>query len=128
MMKEQGYLEKLDKGVVNNISNIDAAYLDKEFDRGNEYSVPYMAGAAVLCVNKSMVKDKITSYKQIFDPKFKNRGGAERFPRCNRHHLQSLGFSLNPVKDEELARLMKQMKILRETSRFRQRLSQDVLA
>jgi spermidine/putrescine-binding protein len=114
MMIEQGLLSKLDKSIVTNIGNIDKAYLDKEFDPGNQYSVPYMSGAAVLCVNKKLVKEKITSYKQIFDPKYKNSlVMLKDFRAVIGITAKSLGYSLNTTKTEELAKVAEALKALK---------------
>jgi spermidine/putrescine-binding protein len=114
MMIEQGLLSKLDKSIVTNIGNIDKAYLDKEFDPGNQYSVPYMSGAAVLCVNKKLVKEKITSYKQIFDPKYKNSLVMLKVVRAVIGiTAKSLGYSLNTTKPEELAKVAEALKALK---------------
>lgn len=114
LMIEQGLLAKLDKGIVKDVANIDKAYLDKEFDPGNQYSVPYMAGAAVLCVNKKLVKEKITSYKQIFDPKYKNSLVVLKdFRAVIGLTAKSLGYSLNTTKPEELAKVAEQLKLLK---------------
>lgn len=58
MMKE-GMLEKLDKSKIENIKNIDDAYMAKirEFDPENEYGVPYALGLTIIAVNKEHVKD-----------------------------------------------------------------------
>jgi spermidine/putrescine-binding protein len=114
MMKEQGYLDKIDKSVVENIANIDQAYLNKEFDPGNEYSVPYMSGAAVLCVNKALVKEPITSYKQVFEPKYKNSLVVlNDFRAVIGITAKSLGYSLSTTKDDELAKVGDQLKLLK---------------
>lgn len=67
MMKKQNLLETIDKSKIPNVSNIDTAYLGQYYDEKNEYSVPYMGGCATLCVNTDKVKEKITSWSQLFD-------------------------------------------------------------
>jgi spermidine/putrescine transport system substrate-binding protein/spermidine/putrescine transport system permease protein len=65
-------LEKLDLSDIDNIKNIDPQYLKMYFDPGNEYSVPYMISNAILCYNKQKIPEGITSFNDIFDPKYKN--------------------------------------------------------
>jgi spermidine/putrescine-binding protein len=114
MMIAQGYLEEFDKSIVTNIGNIDPAYLNKEFDPGNKYSVPYMSGVAVLCVNKDLVKEKITSYKQIFDPKYENSLVVlDDLRAVIGITSKSLGYSLNPTKDSELSKVEAALNLLK---------------
>ena len=63
----QGKLTELDKTKLQNLENIDAAYLDQSYDPGNKYSVPYEGGVACLAVNKSKIDKEITSYADLFD-------------------------------------------------------------
>lgn len=114
MMIKQGYLAEFDKNIVTNIGNIDPVFLNKEFDPGNKYSVPYMSGVAVLCVNKDLVKEKITSYKQVFDPKYKNSLVVlDDFRAVIGMTSKSLGYSLNPTNDAELAKIGDALKSLK---------------
>lgn len=70
MMVDQDLLEELDTDKLTNLGNIDESYLGQYFDPDNNYSVPYMAGACTLAVNTDKVTDPITSYADIFDPKY----------------------------------------------------------
>jgi len=106
MMIDQGLLQKIDKPNMTNLSNIDPAYLDQYFDKGNEYSVPYLGGVAALCVNKAKVKDNITSFKQLLDPKYKNSIVAlNDFRAVIGATAKSQGFSLSTTKADELAKV-----------------------
>jgi spermidine/putrescine transport system permease protein len=106
MMIDQGLLEKLDKSKLTNLSNIDPAFLDQYFDKGNEYSVPYLGGVAAICVNKAKVTDNITSFKQLLDPKYKNSVVAlDDFRAVIGATAKSQGFSLSTTKEDELAKV-----------------------
>jgi len=63
MMKED-MLAKLDKSQLENVKNIDDAYMAKlrEFDPENDYGVPYMRGITCIAVNKKFVKDYPRDY------------------------------------------------------------------
>ena len=61
-MVTQGLLEKLDMTQIENIKNIDSAYLKQSFDPDNSYSVPYRGGVCELVVNTTMVTEEISSY------------------------------------------------------------------
>ena len=67
IMINEGMLEKLDKRKLPNIKYLDKQILSRiTFDRGNQYSVPYMAGTAGIAVNRKYVKDYDHS-STIFD-------------------------------------------------------------
>ena len=106
MMIDQGLLQKIDQSKMTNLSNIDPAYLDQYFDKGNQYSVPYLGGVAALCVNKAKVTDNITSFKQVLDPKYKESIVAlDDFRAVIGAVAKSQGFSLSTTKDDELAKV-----------------------
>ena len=110
MMADQGLLQKLDKSKLTNLSNIDTAYMDKDFDKGNNYSVPYLGGVAALCINKSEVKEKITSFKQVLDPKYSDSVVAlDDFRAVIGMTSKSLGYSLSTTDDGQLAKVKEQL-------------------
>jgi spermidine/putrescine transport system permease protein len=110
MMIDQNLLQKLEKSKITNSANIDGAYLDQYFDRGNQYSMPYLGGVAALCVNRSKVKENITSYQQIMEPQYKNSIVAlNDFRAVIGMTAKSLGYSLNTTKASELANVKTQL-------------------
>jgi hypothetical protein len=72
LMIAQNLLAKLDPAAIPNLKNIGNQYLNQQYDPGNQYSVPYMGGVATLCINTDKVKEDITSFAQVFDPKYAN--------------------------------------------------------
>ncbi|MFS0645462.1 extracellular solute-binding protein [Siminovitchia sp. 179-K 8D1 HS] len=42
IMRDEGLLEPINLDNITNLSNIDDQFLDKSFDPGNKYSVPYI--------------------------------------------------------------------------------------
>jgi spermidine/putrescine transport system substrate-binding protein len=56
IMIKEGMLAPIDKTKIPNFKNIDPAVLARcDFDKGNQYSVPYYMGAAGVAVNKTKV-------------------------------------------------------------------------
>lgn len=114
MMTDQNLLQKIDKAQMTNLSNIDSSFLDQYFDKGNEYSVPYLGGVAAVCVNKAKVKDSITSFRQLLDPKYKSSIVAlDDFRAVIGAAAKSQGFSLSTTKDGELAKVKTAMEQLK---------------
>ncbi len=66
-------LEPLDMSKIPNFKNIGSEFKGFPFDPENKYSVPYMTGSVGIVVNTEKVKDDIKGYKDVFQPKFKNR-------------------------------------------------------
>ena len=65
-----GYLEKLDveRDIPNFGANADPVYLERSYDPGNEYSVPYQSGITGIAYNPELVDEEITSMAQLLDP------------------------------------------------------------
>lgn len=71
-MIELGYLEPIDveRDVPNFAANADPVYLERSYDPGNQYSVPYQSGITGIGYNPALVEEEITSLSQLFDPAF----------------------------------------------------------
>jgi spermidine/putrescine transport system substrate-binding protein len=104
IMIQENMVEKLDKSLIPNFQHIDPMVLAKiQFDKGNEYSVPYLMGTAGIAVNKKMVTSYEHSWNVFDQVALKGRmtmlddmrevlGGA----------LKSLGYSVNTVDPKQL--------------------------
>lgn len=73
IMRKSGDLEKIDKTKISNFGNVDPRYTRMYFDPENDYSVPYMISNAILCYNREKIPQGITSFDEIFDPRYKNQ-------------------------------------------------------
>ena len=71
-MARLGYLEPIDveRDVQNFVENADPAYLERTYDPGNQYSVPWQSGITGIGYNPELVDEEITSLSQLFDPEF----------------------------------------------------------
>lgn len=68
IMVKQELLEDIEIDKLENIENIGDNFMDKEFDPENKYTVPYMAGSALIAVNTSMIDKEINHYEDLWDP------------------------------------------------------------
>lgn len=69
----QGALRPLDKSLLPNLKNINPAYLDAEFDKGNKYSVPYAYTLTLLGFNAEKIKElglPTDTWAVIFEPEY----------------------------------------------------------
>jgi spermidine/putrescine-binding protein len=72
LMIRQGMLQKLDKSKLP-MSSYDPNYLDLEFDPGNEYTVPYMAGNDAIVYNADAIANPPKSYADLWNPDYAGR-------------------------------------------------------
>ncbi|WKE67313.1 extracellular solute-binding protein [Gallaecimonas kandeliae] len=74
LMQKDGLIQKLDKSKLANFKNLDPALLNKAYDPGNQYSVPYFWGSTAIGVNTDDIDPKaITSWKDLFKPEYKGK-------------------------------------------------------
>jgi spermidine/putrescine-binding protein len=72
LMIRQGLLQKLDQAKLP-MANYDPNYLDLEFDPGNVYTVPYMAGNDAIIYNADAVANPPASYADLWRPEYAGR-------------------------------------------------------
>jgi spermidine/putrescine-binding protein len=72
LMIRQGLLQKLDQSKLP-MANYDPNYLDLEFDPGNVYTVPYMAGNDAIIYNADAVANPPASYADLWRPEYAGR-------------------------------------------------------
>lgn len=103
-MSRQGMLQKLDKTKLPNFKHMNPALLNKDFDRNNEYSMPYFWGTTGIVLNtQHHPKGSVTKWSQLWDKKYKGQllmldDTREIFSMA----LLSLGFSANSQKPDEI--------------------------
>lgn len=73
-MSREGMLQPLDHSLIPNIGELDSAVLDKEFDPGNVYSVPYMWGSTGIAVNTDIIDAAlVTSWRDLWSSEYKGQ-------------------------------------------------------
>jgi spermidine/putrescine-binding protein len=73
LMIRQGLLQPLDKEQLHVFDYLDPDYLDLPFDPGNEYTIPYQAGADAIVVNTDAVETLPTSWADLWNPEYAGR-------------------------------------------------------
>ncbi len=120
-MSHLGMLQSLDHARLPNLVHMNKALLNKDYDRNNTYSVPYMWGSTAIGVNARHVNAaSITSWNDLWNPSFKGRvflmdDVREVFGMA----LRSLGYSGNDTDPEhirlayeKLQKLMPNVKVI----------------
>lgn len=73
-MGREGLLHPLDHALLPNKKDLDPRLLDKPYDRGNVYSIPYMWGSTGIAYNSSVIPEgEVTSWKDLWNPKYKGK-------------------------------------------------------
>ncbi|MGN0415321.1 MAG: PotD/PotF family extracellular solute-binding protein [Agathobacter sp.] len=115
LMIAQGMLEKLDKDVLTNLSNIGEAYLDPSYDPGNEYTVPYQGGVAAIAVNTKKVSKDIQSYDDLFDPELKGQMVVlDDYRAVIGMTARSMGYSMNETDPKVLSEIEEKLLTLKD--------------
>lgn len=104
----QGALQPLDKSKLPNFKNLNPQYLNTEFDKGNQYSVPYAYTITMLGYNEQKMKElgiKVDSWAAIFDPAIlkKMKGKVTVLDSANElmaAALKYLGYSINDTDEK----------------------------
>ncbi len=69
---KQNLLQPLDKSKIPNLKNMNPAFMNTQFDKGNVYSIPYAFTTTLIGYNDKKIKElgiDPTSWSIIFDPK-----------------------------------------------------------
>ena len=72
LMIKKDMLMPIDKYKITNYSNINSLFLKQQFDRNNEYSLPFLAATTVIAVNRDKVHGQIEGYNDLLSDEFNN--------------------------------------------------------
>jgi spermidine/putrescine transport system substrate-binding protein len=102
-MRKEGLLTRLDKSKLTNLKNIDPTLMNKTYDPGNEYSVPYLWGSTGLSYNADKVKGRVDSWSELWKPRYAGKvlltdDVREVFQMA----LVQLGYSGNSTSEKEI--------------------------
>jgi len=99
-------LHPLDRPLIPNLKNIAPQFLNRPFDPGNKFSVPFMAGTVGIVVNTDLVKDGIRGFADVFQEKYNQKIVALDDPReIVTWGLLAQGVPINEATDENLAKV-----------------------
>jgi len=102
-MEAEGLLNKLNFENIPNYEKISPEFKGLDYDKNQEYSVPYMWGTMGILYNKKLVKEDVKSWKILWDEKYaKNVFMLDTERDTLGITLKMLGYSLNSGNEEEL--------------------------
>ncbi len=103
IMISRDLLEPLDKTKLKNISNLNSKYLNKKYDKGNTYTLPFLAATVVIAYDSKVIKEPITSYDHLLRDEYKNEIVLIEDQRIIiGMALLANGFDMNSTDEEEL--------------------------
>jgi spermidine/putrescine transport system substrate-binding protein len=104
LMREEGLLHEIDHGKLGNIGNLSADLMDKSYDPGNRYSIPYLWGSTGIGINaKEIDPATITGWADLWNPKWQGKLLLTDDVREVFHMaLKKNGFSTNTTDPEEI--------------------------
>ena len=73
VLSAQRLLRPLDHALLPHLGNIDAAFLDRPYDPGNRYAVPYFWGTTGIAYSRRRVPEGVDSWAFLWDPRFRGR-------------------------------------------------------
>lgn len=68
-----GLIQELDHSKLPSLGNVPESFRQAEYDPGNKWSVPVMWGTTAMAYNSKYIKEDLTSWKALADPKYKGR-------------------------------------------------------
>ncbi len=96
-------LAKIDKSNIPNLKNIDTDFLDKYYDPGNVYSIPYLWGTTGIAYNTSAVSYEVTSWDALWDLNYSgNISMLNNKEEIIAAACKKLGYSINTENSYEL--------------------------
>jgi spermidine/putrescine transport system substrate-binding protein/spermidine/putrescine transport system permease protein len=72
ILMKQRLLRPLDHSALPHLQNLDPRFVDRPYDRGNQYSVPYLWGTAGIGYRKSKV-GRVDAWGAMWEPRYRGR-------------------------------------------------------
>jgi len=106
LMIQEEMLEKLDHSLIPNLQNVDKNIIEKaHYDKGLQYTVPYVLGATGIAVNKKYVKNYPKDFSIFERSDLKGKMSLlDEMKEVLGSALLMLNYPMNSVHPEELAK------------------------
>src|SRR5690242_17255166 len=105
ILAKKSLIVELDHGKIPNMGNISEVFRNVSYDQGNKYSMPYIWGTTGLAYNSDCTKEPVTSWKALWDEKYKGRiYMLDNMLAAYIAALQVNGFNANSSNPDEIAK------------------------
>ncbi len=104
-LAKEGFLQPVDKSLIDNFDNVIPSILDQPFDPENQYSIPYFWGNVGILYDSTIVNQNVleTGWEILRNPKYKDNIYMYDSERDSfMIALKALGYSLNTAEKSEL--------------------------
>ncbi len=105
-MINEDMLQKIDKSLIPNMSNLADSLLNLAFDKNNDYSVPYFGGQVGIVYNRKNVPEELIEeqgYEIMRNPDYRGRVFMYDSERDGfMVAFKALGYSMNSENDDEI--------------------------
>lgn len=102
-MIREDLLTTIDKNNIPNLSKVGEEFLNLDYDKNNDYSVPYMWGTLGIIYNTTMIEESLDSWADLWDEQYKGQIVMYNSQRDSLAvALKKLGYSLNSRDEKEL--------------------------
>lgn len=99
----EDYLQRIDVTRLSNFDKLDPKMIGREFDEGNDYTVPYMWGTLGILYDKTLVNEPVNSFDILWDKKYQNAVFMIDSMRDTMGvALKRLGYSMNSTDPNEI--------------------------
>ena len=115
LLIEKDLIQKIDISRISNFKNINSVFLNKNYDPGNKYSLPFLTTVVVIAVNRNHVTDNISSYNDLLSDKYKNNIVLIDDQRIIiGMSLLANGYNMNSISNDELSKAKEWLLKLKE--------------
>lgn len=110
ILRQQGFLQKLDHSKLSNYGNLNPSFLGQKYDPDNEYVIPYVAGATLIIYDPALVPFEITGYEDLW-----NEALADSIAVLENNRvlcgmvLKTMGKSMNETDPDVLAQMKEKL-------------------
>jgi spermidine/putrescine transport system substrate-binding protein len=105
ILEKKGLVEPLDHSKLPNRGNLSEVFQNISFDPGNKVSIPFIWGTTGFAYNAECVKEPISSWKALWDEKYKGRiYMLDNMLAAYIAGLQVNGFKANTTNPDEIAK------------------------
>lgn len=113
-MRKEGMLQEIDHSKLSHFKDLDPNYLNKPFDPGNKFSIPYIWGATGIGINTDMLdKKSLKNWGDLWDAKWAGQLMLMDDAREVFHiALSKLGYSPNTTNPKEIKAAYRELKKL----------------
>ena len=103
IMIKEDMLELIDMNQLTNFGNLDPRFINRDYDPGNKYTIPYQWGTTALIYDKTFIPSEPKSWSDLWNPEYNSRLvflDDER--EVMGMALEVLGYDRNSTNEDEL--------------------------